>query len=108
MTKLCHLINNMINIYGKPFYVKSLLIFNRPPVIFSRESAVLQHTPRCFLQVPLLFYSRSPAVIVAGDVLYKQISTKLPFAIVLPTGWKMITKFSNLWINLEIFADLLV
>ena len=50
-----------VAVYGKPFYVKSLLIFNRPPVIFSRESAVLQHTPAvfcrclcCFTAGPLL------------------------------------------------------
>jgi hypothetical protein len=60
--------------YGKPFYVKSLLVSAGPPLFCSRPPAVFRQVPRCFQQVTrcfsaghLLLYSRGPAVVAAGD-----------------------------------------
>src|ERR1051325_3521043 len=66
--------HKMSGIYGRHFYVKSLIVSAGPPLFCSRPPAVFRQVPRHFQQVtrcfsaghPLL-YSRGPAVVAAGD-----------------------------------------
>jgi hypothetical protein len=66
--------------YGKPFYVKSLLVSAGDLPFCSRSPAVFQQLSCCFSADPLLQNSRSSAVISAGDCYTRRSTIKFPFA----------------------------